>query len=186
MPNDCWNNLTITADEAELEACMKEEFKGVPEWALTIRHRGIEGVYLKLWSAWSPDFKWLHSLLDKYPTIWIKNSWHEEGGMEGVWVGTKKYGEVVIKDIAWEGMCSEEEFHRFRGNVPEKFTYHILNEQGAVRFTTDELASLMKFQDKEHFGVKWCMRIEAIGFERIEEFPDFADPVVRKAFRLDE
>jgi hypothetical protein len=178
--------MTVTANEEELAKFMKEEFKDVPEWALKIHHRGVEGVSLRLWSAWGPDFKWLEGLLTKYPSSWVKNSWHEEGGYEGVWVGFLNDGETNIKRLEWDGMCLEEADHRFRGNIPEKFTYHILNEQGATRFTSDELASMMKFQDKENFGVKWCMRIESIGFERVEEFPDFKDPKVRKAFQLDD
>jgi hypothetical protein len=63
-------------------------------------------------SRWLPDYQWLESLLDKYPEIWIKNVWSEEGGNEGVWVGTNRGEQKEIKRLEWEGMCIEEEHHR--------------------------------------------------------------------------
>jgi len=107
--------MTVTADKDVIENFFQEEFKNIPEWALDIRAHGIEGLIFKLWSRWIPDFAWLEGLLDKYPNIWIKNEWSEEGGQEGVWIGTNRDGEGKkdIQRLEWMGMCLEEEFHRF-------------------------------------------------------------------------
>ena len=105
--------MTVTADKDVIEKFFQEEFKNIPEWALDIQAHGIEGLIFKLWSRWIPDFAWLEGLLDKYPNIWIKNEWNEEGGQEGVWIGTNR-GKKDIQRLEWMGMCLEEEFHRFR------------------------------------------------------------------------
>jgi hypothetical protein len=116
MPNDCWNHITFTADTADLNSFMENEFNNVPDWALKIKVRGVGGVVLNLWSRWVPDFDWLERMVEQYPSAWLKNEWHEEGGSEGVWVGTKRSGTTVIRRMEWEGMCIEEEMHRLGEN----------------------------------------------------------------------
>lgn len=113
MPNDCWNHLTITANADELTNIING-FKDVPEWAIKIFEQGVEAVYMKLWSAWTPDFAMLENLLAKYPSCWIKNEWSEEGGKAGVWIGTMLSGEKQISRMEWDDMCIEERMHRFR------------------------------------------------------------------------
>lgn len=191
MPNECWNTITVTGVKEEIDLFAETEFKDVPEWALKIVYRGVEGIFFRMWSRWEPDYKWLEGLLTKYPSCWVKNIWSEEGGGEGVWVGCVKEGAPEIHRMEWAGMCIEEAAERFRDPPsPAKFTYHILNEEGLVRATFDSLGSLMKFQDSDeyssHHGKKWCIQIEDIGYKHVEEFPDFKDPRVRKAFALDE
>ena len=114
MPNDCWNHITVTGSQEDIKRFQEVEFKHggepIPEWALKIHQIGVEGLVFKLWSRWQPDFHWLNGLLEKYPSLWVKNSWNEEGGMEGVWIGSKK----GVKQMEWEGMCIEEAAHRFR------------------------------------------------------------------------
>jgi len=120
MPNDCWNHITITGTNEELDMFMMEEFKAVPDWALQIKDRGSGAISLKLWSRWTPDFEWLTSLLTKYPSCWIKNEWNEEGGLAGIWIGTgasetrRGTGKPVIERLEWEDMCIEEEYARFK------------------------------------------------------------------------
>jgi hypothetical protein len=115
MPNDCWNTITITASELELNALMATEFKDVPERAFSIQRRGPYGVVLRLWSPWKPDFTWLETLLVTYPSCWVKNEWHEEGGSAGVWVGHfVGGGHCEIKRMEWEDLSIEEEVRVFR------------------------------------------------------------------------
>jgi hypothetical protein len=111
MPNDCWNKITVRATKEDMDRFSEEEFKDVPEWAYEIYVKGVEGMQFKLWSRWHPDFDWLESLLKKYPSMWVKNIWHEEGGLAGVWVGSEEDG---IKRLEWNDMCSEENAHVFR------------------------------------------------------------------------
>jgi hypothetical protein len=114
MPNDCWNYLTITADEEELAEILKEEFKDNSPDNFTILQRGKEAVSCKMWSAWHPNFVWMEGLLEKYPTVWVKNTWSVEDGEAGVWVGTGRGGTKSIRQLTWEDMSIEEEFYRFR------------------------------------------------------------------------
>jgi hypothetical protein len=186
MPNECWNTITLTGVKEEIDLFVMKEFKDVPEWAHKIIHRGEEGILFRIWSRWEPDYKWLEGLLQQYTSFWIKNSWHEEGGGEGVWIGQLVEGVPSIKRMEWYGMCIEEAAHRFRDPPePAKLTYHIVDEKETIRGTFIDLHSLMKFQDMEQFGKKWCIQIEEIGYKRVEEFPDFKDVRVRKAFALD-
>jgi hypothetical protein len=117
MPNDCWNSLTITANKSELDMLMITEFKDVPDWALEILTRGPEGVMLRLWSRWEPNFKLLETFLQKYPSCWIKNLWKVEDGSAGVWIGSARSGTVEIQQLMWEDMCLEEMSHRFREDM---------------------------------------------------------------------
>ena len=113
MPNDCWNRMTVTGTEEDVGRFYVEEFKDAPEWAYEIIVKGVEGIQFRLWSRWQPDFVWLEGLLKKYPSLWVKNIWHEEGGLAGVWIGGgDSKGE--IKRLEWHDMCSEENAHRFR------------------------------------------------------------------------
>ena len=112
MPNDCWNHLTITANVPDLYNIM-HGFKDIPEGAIKIFEQGKEGVYMKLWSRWSPDFDMLEGLLSKYPSCWIKNEWSEEGGKAGVWVGSLRSGEKQVSRLEWDDMCVEQRMHRF-------------------------------------------------------------------------
>jgi hypothetical protein len=104
--------MTVTGTEEDVGRFYVEEFKEVPEWAYEIYVKGVEGIQFRLWSRWQPDFAWLEGLLQKYPSLWVKNIWHEEGGTAGVWIGGgAKDG---IKRLEWDDMCDEENAHRFR------------------------------------------------------------------------
>ena len=115
MPNWCWNHITVTGERPVLDALMNDDkLQGVPDefFSKEASGQGIE--VFNIGSRWLPDYQWLESLLDKYPDIWIKNVWSEEGGNEGVWIGTNRGEEKEIKRLEWEGMCIEEEAYRFR------------------------------------------------------------------------
>jgi len=121
MPNECWNNLTITANKDELDKLVDTEFTEVPEWAIKITNRGNLAVRLSLWTAWRPDTEKLEKLIVKYPSCWIKNIWSEEGGLAGIWIGSTKNGEKFIQQLEWNDMSIEEECYRFRkDSVPTK------------------------------------------------------------------
>jgi hypothetical protein len=115
MPNDCTSIITITCDnedlltnfiENELEPIKKHntEYHEI----LKIYKRGKRGIVFKLWSGWVPDFNWLETILKKYEYFWIKNEWHEEGGMAGVWVGFMKETGPCINKLTWRDLCIEE------------------------------------------------------------------------------
>jgi len=110
MPNDCWNKMTVTGSDEDIDKFVLEEFKDVPEWAHEIQVRGKGGLMFRLWSRWLPDYDWLNGLLVKYPSLWVKNQWYEEGGNAGVWIGSKD----EVKRLEWFEMCIEENYYRFR------------------------------------------------------------------------
>ena len=129
MPNDCWNNITITVeDEDTLNLLFNTEIKPLIDIEndndndnerkgfITIKTRGKKGLYFTLWSSWYPDFLWLQSLITKYQTCWVKNEWSEEGGTAGVWVGT--YSEdkdnLNIKSLEWDDLSIEGQYYYFR------------------------------------------------------------------------
>jgi hypothetical protein len=114
MPNDCWNHMTITGNKSDIAKLIASEFLIVPSWCLQFIKKREEGVIFKLWSPWKPDFPWLESLIDKYPSCWVKDEWNEEGGMAGVWVGTAREGVRDIKELSWRDLCLEEECYIFR------------------------------------------------------------------------
>jgi len=111
MPNDCWNYLTITADKEELKNLILEEFKNQN---VKILQRGPEALKCKLLSAWHPNFDWLEGLLEKYPSVWIKNIWTVEDGEAGVWIATVRNGKKEVSQLTWDDMSIEEEMYRFR------------------------------------------------------------------------
>lgn len=121
MPNDCYNHIIITTDSpSELDDIIRNEFQyQTPEGkylykdTVKLQQRGQRGIRLRLWSAWSPEFEWLEGLLDKYPFMWIKNEWSEEGGMAGVWVGKLFEGEKDIKHLEWLDLSIEAAYHYF-------------------------------------------------------------------------
>jgi len=106
--------MTVTGTKEDIYQFLIEALKDVPDGALQMNVRGVEGLQFRLWSRWHPDFEWLESLLTKYPSIWVKVIWQEEGGLAGVWVGSEEKG---IKRLEWEDMCIEENAHRFRSNA---------------------------------------------------------------------
>ena len=115
MPNDCWNYMTITANNDDLAKLLAEEFvKYENKELFSISQVGKEAVKFRIWSAWHPDFDWLESLLTKYPSCWVKDTWIVEDGQAGVWIGTARKGEKEIRQFLWDDMCLEEEMHRFR------------------------------------------------------------------------
>ena len=114
MPNDCWNYVMLTADEKELTAFLRDEFRDIPKEKMIIKLRGLEAVRFKLWSPWKPDFDWFEALLVKYPSCWIKNEWIVEDGEAGTWIGTARNGQKTIRQLMWDDMSIEESAYRFR------------------------------------------------------------------------
>jgi len=104
MPNDCWNNITLKATEAQIAEILTTEFTNVPKWAFKLFRVGKGAAEFKLWSAWGPNKDLMNRLIRKYPGIWIKNEWSEEGGFAGVIVGDAEN----LQDFGWDEGCIEE------------------------------------------------------------------------------
>jgi len=113
MPNDCWNTITITCYTVEemnnfvSNELQSQEKKYHPN--IVIMKKKEKGIKFSQTTAWNPDYKWLESLVAKYPGAWIKNEWYEEGGFAGVWVGSVK----GTKFMEWEDLCIDAKYEIF-------------------------------------------------------------------------
>jgi hypothetical protein len=123
MPNDCWNRMCVACDNKdEFKNFVNNEMLALPSdnkentYHETIEHVVITeyGSRFMLWTPNQPDFEWLTGLLEKYPTLWIKDEWIEEGGIAGVWVGwiDKETHEPVVHQTHWLDLTIEGyDFH---------------------------------------------------------------------------
>jgi hypothetical protein len=119
MPNDCTNIITIICKNQEnFSKFIENELQTIKNYnsehheIVKILKQGKYGIILNLWSAWKPDYEWLENLLKTYEDFWIKNEWHEEGGMAGVWIGfTKEDNEIDIQHLIWKDLSIEEEYY---------------------------------------------------------------------------
>lgn len=119
MPNDCTNMITIICKNKEtLKEFVEIELGDIKKHNdqyfefIKIIKKGKFGVVFRLWSAWNPDYEWLQNILALHPDFWIKNEWHEEGGMAGVWVGyTEENDEPVIEKFTWKDLSIEEQYY---------------------------------------------------------------------------
>ena len=112
MPNDCINYVTITCKDEEVINTLISEKLELNKYVKIIK-RGSRGIIFEIWSPWIPDYKWLESLLEKYPNCWIKNEWHEEGGLAGVWIGYLVDNEKIIKKYCWNDLSIEDQHYLF-------------------------------------------------------------------------
>jgi len=125
MPNDCTNIVTITCKNTEmLNEFVNNVLKVIEQEHNTEYHNVIDiykhgkcGIVFHLWSAWAPDIRWFETILENYPEFWIKNEWHEEGGMAGVWIGfMKNDNQKSIESLTWRDLSIEENNEFFKKN----------------------------------------------------------------------
>ena len=70
MPNDCWNEMTVTGTQEEIAQFAATEFVEAPAWAFTVHVRGVEGIQFRVWSNdGRPDYDWLEGLLVQYRLV---------------------------------------------------------------------------------------------------------------------
>ncbi len=144
MPNDCWCDVRIGANEEHIQMFVDSQFsfeklrpkpEGVDwyEWSCTNwgtkwdrydykeKVVGDEGMIISFTTAWSPPTNLFEYLAETYHDVWIRCDWHEEGGYAGVfvayWDDEDKKLEVV--NTSWKDWCIEEENYRLtKGKVP--------------------------------------------------------------------
>jgi hypothetical protein len=141
MPNHCYNSLTITGKPETIQNLVDIEFDfeklhPVPEekkedwyewncehWGTkwnrydyTLHNQGEGGFEISFTTAWGPPYPLLEFLLEKFPDLWIKCQWDEEGGEAGIWIGFVKDGKANIQSMEWQEMSIEERAHRFESD----------------------------------------------------------------------
>jgi len=115
MPNECINRITITTSQLRDLDGMIETILAPSggSQAANVLQRGPRGVRLHMVSAWKPDYLWLQSLIDMFPSCWIKDEWLVEDGKAGVWIGYNKDGVKRISSTEWEDLSLEAENYFF-------------------------------------------------------------------------
>lgn len=108
MPNDCYNKVTITSRIGIND--FLHEIETLPH--IRIEKKGKYGICFEYISAWTEDYEWLESFLEKYPSCWIKNVWNTEKGKAGIWIGYFNV-ETRIKVLEWEDLSREDEHYFF-------------------------------------------------------------------------
>lgn len=112
MPNDCSNKLTIVTHSTsisgieELNKLIKEEINNIPNVEIIVS--GEKGIICKFTTAWTPNFKWLETIHEKYQLCWIKNEWIVEDGNAGVWIGRFEDTNTKITRYEWRDLSIEE------------------------------------------------------------------------------
>ncbi len=94
-------------------------------WDYELKERDENFLIVEFTTAWSPPIAFFEALLQRYPRCWLKCSFHEEGGMAGVWIG-------FIKDKSPRSQ-SELGFIK-EGSVKSKY---LLWSEPEPRLTTD-------------------------------------------------
>jgi hypothetical protein len=108
MPNDCFNNLTITSNsESDIVNILQEIYKKIPN--VIIKQNSKLGLRVNFITAWKPDFQLIEMIINKYQFEWIKNEWISEDGTSGICVGKKDN----IKFTEWEDLSIEAEHFYF-------------------------------------------------------------------------
>jgi hypothetical protein len=98
MPNECYNHITISSPTTDdiIELYEKELVKTKEQEEddtlyyyknITIQKQTKKIIIFNQTTRWHPDYDWLEGLLIKYPNCWIKNVWHDEDALEGIWIG---------------------------------------------------------------------------------------------------
>jgi hypothetical protein len=104
MPNECINNLTITSNyESDIAAILQEIKNKFPK--MVIKQNKKLGMRIKFITPWHPDLEFIESIQNKYPSIFIKNTWISEDGNSGIWVAKNN----IIKSMQWNDLSIEEE-----------------------------------------------------------------------------
>jgi hypothetical protein len=129
MPNECWNNFTITSigNPEELNTLIDNEFKHKVndkyEYNANVStvKKGKCGVYITITSDWQPNFEWLEGLPTKYTSCWIKNEWYEEGGLAGVWIGFMEGDQKNVSYLDWIDLSIEAKQYLFEDETHNVF-----------------------------------------------------------------
>ena len=151
MPNNCWNKVRLSANPSVIQELLESDFsfaaiRPIPEtldeknwndwcsknWGTKwdrydykLEDSGKEALLMYFNTAWSPACVLYQYLLRKYPDMWLRCDWDEEGGEAGIFVGyTDKQGNVQIHSLAWDDWCLEEYAHKFRKDRPTNIRNH--------------------------------------------------------------
>lgn len=121
MPNDCWSEVffhgsietikTLLLTHLDYASLFSSNPSSPPIDSESVESFHVRHLYhtkttvmFKLWSPWKPPFQFLEKLSQKFPELFIRCIWEEEGGEGGAWVRSKENG---INQLSWVGPCIE-------------------------------------------------------------------------------
>lgn len=144
MPNDCYCDVRIGANEEHIQMFVDTEFsfeklrprpEGVDwyEWncanwgtkwdryEFKLRQVGDEGMIMTFDTAWVPPCELFKYLAETYHDVWIRCDWEEEGGYAGVYVvhWNQEKNKLEESSASWMDWCIEEKHYRLtKSNKP--------------------------------------------------------------------
>jgi hypothetical protein len=97
-------NLLSTPAHQDQTFSPSKESQSVESFHVRHLYHTKTTVMFKLWSPWKPPFEFLEKLSQKFPELFIRCIWEEEGGEGGAWVRSKENG---VQQLSWVGPCLE-------------------------------------------------------------------------------
>lgn len=117
MPNDCWSEVFFHGSSSTIQSLLltnlnyqdlfpSDDIECLTHFQSRHIYHTKTTITFKIWSPWTPPFAFLTSLSKKFPDLWIRCIWDEEGGQGGAWICK----ENSIQELQWIGPCIEA-FH---------------------------------------------------------------------------
>lgn len=99
------NGLLFDTDDQEL-LYIGKRFFGKDQ--IKIKHRSPKYLVVAYEYRNLPVYQYLSALLLTYPKCWMKNEFHSDQGICGVWIARMTNGEINAQEQAWNELCYEE------------------------------------------------------------------------------
>jgi len=99
VPKNCDTEMTEIA----------ERFFGTKQ--IDILHRDPHYLVLDYEFRNEPVYQYLEALLRQYPTCWFKNTYKNDDGSCGLWIGRFRGSELDVQVLEWMELCDEEIVH---------------------------------------------------------------------------
>jgi hypothetical protein len=114
MPNDCWSEVLFFGSTETIRTLLlthldfshlfeSDHIEYLTHFQVKHLHHSKHTALFKLHSAWTPPFSFLKLLVEKFPELWIRCLWDEEGGEGGAWICDAS----GVKELSWQGPCIE-------------------------------------------------------------------------------
>lgn len=114
MPNDCWSEVFFHGSAETIRSLLHshldyqtlfgdKDTECIGEFKRRHVFHTETTIEFRFLTAWKPPYEFMKKLLDKFPELWIRCFWEEEGGAGGAWIADSN----DIKEFQWQGPCIE-------------------------------------------------------------------------------
>ena len=118
MPNECRNRIIITCEDCEhLNNLVQYELTrevgksyNYYDKNITIHKQSVNGIKFTQITPNEPDYALLKKIVLKFPMVWIKNEWIEEGGKAGILLYNYEAG---IQSHTWNDLSIDSRYRHF-------------------------------------------------------------------------